>query len=146
MDPARTIRAARRARKVSQRELATLAGVPRSTVERAEAGRVVPGVVTTARLLAALGYRLVAADGHGRVLELDDDHDRLRDAAGRRFPAHLRWGRTRDYFDPFGPGLGWWGWHRVSWPFGYGRTPPEYTFQHRPRDHELPSGEWDEVA
>ncbi len=142
MDIARTLRAARRARKVSQRELATLAGVPRSTIERVEAGRVAPGLVTAARLLGSLGYELVAADQRGEILELDDEHDRVRDRAGRRFPAHLLWGRTAGYFEPLGSGLDWWGWHRIAWPFDGPDIVPAHTFLHRPRDHAAPSEPW----
>jgi transcriptional regulator with XRE-family HTH domain len=129
MDAGRIVRAARRARRVSQRELAVLADVPRSTVERIEAGRP-PTLGTVACLLQALGFELAAVDEHGQVLAVDDEHDRLRDAAGRRFPAHLRWARTPDYVDVSGPD--WWGWHRIAWPFGPGKPPP-YTFWQRPR-------------
>jgi transcriptional regulator with XRE-family HTH domain len=145
VDAARTLRAARRARAVSQRELAALAGVPRSTVARAESGQVAPSLGTLARLLGALGYRVVAADRRGQLLELDDDHDRLRDDAGRRFPAHLVWGKTRGYAH-WSPGLYWWGWHRISWPGGVGVLPPTHTYHHRPRDHPPPApSEWDDA-
>jgi transcriptional regulator with XRE-family HTH domain len=131
MDVARLIRAARRARKVSQRELAELAGLPRATIGRIEAGRVEPRLRTVVELLAALGYELVIADRHNRMLELDDEHDRLRDRGGRRFPAHLKAFKTPDYFDI--NRSDWWGWDRISWPFGVGEPPPEYTYWHRPR-------------
>jgi transcriptional regulator with XRE-family HTH domain len=129
MNWARLLRAARRASAVSQRELADLAGVPRSTVDRIESGRVKPRTDTALRLLDALGFHLVVADASGRVLELDDDHDRLRDAAGRRFPAHLYWQKTPSWSD-YG-GNGWWGWWRIAWPFGVGAVPPEYTYWRR---------------
>jgi transcriptional regulator with XRE-family HTH domain len=130
MDCGRLIRAARRTRKVSQRELAGLAGLPGSTVNRVEAGRVEPKVSTLVQLLGALGYELVITDRHNRLLELDDEHDKLRDRAGRRFPAHLRAFKTPSYFDV--NARDWWGWERIAWPFGPGQ-PPEYTYWQRPR-------------
>jgi transcriptional regulator with XRE-family HTH domain len=132
MDCARLLRAARRTRRVSQRELAALAKVPHSTVDRVEAGRVVPRLPTLNALLGALGYEVVVVDKDGGKLEPDDEHDGLRDDAGRRFPAHLKYARTPDYWDRDGPT--WWGWHRISWPWGVGAKPPEYTYWQRYRD------------
>jgi hypothetical protein len=109
-----------------------MARVPLSTVDRAEAGRVVPRLKTFTDLLRALGYDLVVADRAGRLLEVDDEHDRLRDRAGRRFPAHLEAGRTPGYFENWDHPKGWWGWERIAWPFGPGE-PPEYTYWQRPR-------------
>lgn len=127
MDCGRLIRAARRSRGVSQRELAALARVPHSTVDRAEAGRVVPRLPTFIDLLGVLGYQLVLADRRGRLLELDDEHDRLRDRAGRRFPAHLEAAELPDYFDA--AARDWWGWHHVGWPFGVGNCPEHIYWQ-----------------
>ncbi len=130
MDCGRLIRAARRSRRVSQRELAVLARVPHSTVDRAEAGRVMPRLQTLVDLLGALGYEFVIADRHGRLLELDDEHDRLRDRSGRHFPAHLEAAKLPDYFDR--EARHWWGWHHVGWPFGVGDC-PDYIYWHRPK-------------
>ncbi|HZC71355.1 MAG TPA: helix-turn-helix transcriptional regulator [Jatrophihabitans sp.] len=129
MDFARLIRAARRRREVSQRELAELAGLPRTTIARIEAGRVEPRLRTFLGILAALGFELAVTDGNG-VLELDDEQDALRDRAGRRFPAHLKAFKTPRYFSI--NKCDWWGWERIAWPFGPGE-PPEYTFWHRPK-------------
>ena len=130
MDCGRVLRAARRARRINQRELAELAGVPRSTVDRTEAGRVAPRVQTFVRLLGAVGYGLAIVDDRGRLLEYDAEHDRLRDRAGRRFPAHLKAGPTPTC--PVIDGPGWWGWFRIAWPFGPG-DPPAWTYWQRPR-------------
>jgi transcriptional regulator with XRE-family HTH domain len=125
----RLLRAARRARAVSQRELAALAQVPRSTIDRIEADRVRPRIETVAHLLDALGFRFAVTDSAGRVLVLDDEHDRLCDAAGRRFPAHLVWSRTPSW--RCWTGNSWWGWWRIAWPFGVGVPPPAYTYWRR---------------
>ncbi|GHE78229.1 hypothetical protein GCM10017786_04800 [Amycolatopsis deserti] len=50
--------AARARRRLSQRELARLAGVPQSTVATIEAGRRQPSVAMLERLLHAAGFRL----------------------------------------------------------------------------------------
>jgi transcriptional regulator with XRE-family HTH domain len=126
------VRAARRSRRVSQRELAEMARVPRSTVDRAEAGQVVPRLPTFMALLGALGYELVAVDRAGTRLELDDEHDALRDGAGRRFPAHLEADRTPGYFEQGRLMRRWWGWERIAWPAGPGQ-PPEFTYWLRRR-------------
>jgi transcriptional regulator with XRE-family HTH domain len=139
MDCGRLLRAARRSRGVSQREHAELSGVPRSTVGRAEAGLVIPRLQTFVDLLAALGYELVIADRHGRLLELDDEHDRLRDCGGRRFPAHLQADKTPDYFDA--DARNWWGWHHVAWAFSGDR--PEYIYWRRPKPEPIT---WDDAT
>lgn len=133
------LRAARRDRRQSQRELAVLANVPPSTVARIEAGTNVPRLDTFVLLLAALGFELAIVDRQGRMLTLDTEHDRLRDRAGRRFPAHLIAAATPGYWETFtAEGHSWWGWERIAWPYGPG-TPPEYTFWRRPR---LGAGKW----
>jgi transcriptional regulator with XRE-family HTH domain len=112
MDADALLRAARRSRRVSQRELADLAGVPSSTVSRIEAGTTVPRVDTMAALAEALGFELVICDLSGRVLTADPKRDALVDRAGRRFPAHLHMGPTPGYIEG-----GWWGWHHIAfWP------------------------------
>jgi transcriptional regulator with XRE-family HTH domain len=110
LDPGRSLRAVRRARVLSQRELAALARVPRSTLDRIESGSTDPRLGTITELLAAAGYRLVITDQWGHLLCVEDKHERLRDAAFRRFPAHL---------EPHPIGMperdGWWGWRRIAW-------------------------------
>jgi transcriptional regulator with XRE-family HTH domain len=86
----RALRQLRRRYDLSQRQLAALSGLPSSTIGDLEAGRVVPSVRTLERVFAGLGYRLELVDAGGDPLQwssADDAHPR--DAAGRRFPAHL---------------------------------------------------------
>jgi transcriptional regulator with XRE-family HTH domain len=107
MDAALWLRTARRTRRVSQRELAAYAGVPRQTLERIEAGRVDPRVGTLERLLEAIGLQLAVCNGPGRVLKIDADREQLVDWSGRHFPAHWEVRPAGEY--PFGD---WWGWWR----------------------------------
>jgi transcriptional regulator with XRE-family HTH domain len=111
------LRAARHVADVSQRELATNAGVAPSTLGRIEAGTNVPRLGLALRLLAATGHGLaVVNDVTGEPLMLMGT-DNLTDAAGRRFPAHCD-------VRPVGPGFReWWG------DLGYtGRKRPTHTF------------------
>jgi transcriptional regulator with XRE-family HTH domain len=120
------IRAARRTRKVSQRELAALAHVSETTIARAESGRHAPRIESFARLLAALGYELVITTQFGHLLTVDAEHERLRDVRGRRFPAHLESGPTPKYSHP--DWQSWWGWHRIAWQDS---ERPPFTFWRR---------------
>ncbi len=86
--------------------------MPYTTIGRAESGSHTPRIETFVAALEALGYRLIVVDRHGRPLVVDEDHERLRDAEGRHFPAHLEAGRTPGYFDLSGY---WWGWHHIAW-------------------------------
>ena len=119
------LRAVRRSRRISQRELAELAQLPRSSIDRIEAGRVVPKLDTVERLLAVTGYELAVTDQHGRLLALDPERERRRDRARRHFPAHLDQGRTPTYDDG-----GWWGWERIAWPYTDDWV-PEWTYWRR---------------
>lgn len=84
------LRSARVKKGISQAQLAKLAGVPRSTVERIEAGTRQPSLVTLSRLLAAVDLEM--------RIRLDDydDHDDVLDAnyaamtAGQRAAADAR--------------------------------------------------------
>ena len=129
------IRAARRARRLSQREVAGLAALPLSTISRIEAGRTVPRLDTFVQLLACMGYELVIVDQNLRMLTIDAEHDRFRDRGDRQFPAHLVAGRTPSYWEG-----GWWGWERIAWPFA-GDSVPEFTFWRR-RPPPKTVGEW----
>ena len=81
------LRAARRQADLSQRELATLSGVPASTIAAVETGRDVR-VTVFDRLLTLCGWELCVLDSGGhRVDALTDNGPR--DRAGRRYPAHL---------------------------------------------------------
>jgi transcriptional regulator with XRE-family HTH domain len=131
MDPGELLRGIRSARRISQRELAQLAELPRSTVDRIEAGAVAPRFATMVRLLAATGYRFALQDSHGRFVSLtDDDGDRDRDRGGRRFPAHLESGRTPGYFEQ--SNRSWWGWHCIAWPFTDDWVPEHTYWRRRP--------------
>lgn len=67
------LRSARAKKGVSQAQLAELAGVPRSTVERIEAGTRQPSLITLSKLLAAIDLemriRLEDYDNHDDVLD-----------------------------------------------------------------------------
>lgn len=104
------LRAARRAREVSQRELVDLSGVGAKTISDLESGRRPPQLSTLVRLLGALEYRLQVVDLDGVRLEVDDDYEVLVDRAGRHFPAHLRCAPTPPIADGH-----WWGYYRIAW-------------------------------
>ena len=92
MDAAQWLRSARWARRISQRELAELADLPRSTVDRIESGRTVPRFDTFTALLAAVGYEIRVVDRHGRELgrtRSGNGPPSYIDRGGRQFPAHL---------------------------------------------------------
>jgi transcriptional regulator with XRE-family HTH domain len=58
MDVGRTLREARQASRLTQRQLASRAGVPQSTVARIERGQMMPRVDTFDRLLRAAELRV----------------------------------------------------------------------------------------
>jgi transcriptional regulator with XRE-family HTH domain len=103
IDVPAALRAVRRLRGVSQRQLAELAGLPPSTVSRIEAGSTDPRLSTLAALLAAAGVELRPCVGDG-PLTIDAKRDRLRDSTGRHLPAHWEV-RSYTWLD------GWW-WFR----------------------------------
>ena len=83
------LRAARHHADLSQRELATKAGVDRAMVSRLESGQVAsPRLVTVVRLLAAADVTLVPVTASGHPLP-PRPYDDARDGAARRWPAHL---------------------------------------------------------
>jgi transcriptional regulator with XRE-family HTH domain len=124
------VRAIRRFRCLSTRELADVTGVPKTTINRIEAQRSVPRLDTFLTILHATGHLLAVVNERGWPLVLDLEHDRLVDRRKRRFPAHLPWLKTPEetsihYRD-------WWGWDRIA--FGLvGEYVPEYTFWRRRR-------------
>jgi len=65
MQAAEALRGARRRARIAQRELATRAGVPYSTVARIESGAVTPRVDTMDRLLRVCGEALEARPRRG---------------------------------------------------------------------------------
>ena len=131
-DPGDLLRAVRRSRTLSQRELAALAGVPCTTIDRIESGRIInPGVRTLRRILAATGYSMIVVDHHGRPLRVEDCRFRPLDRGVRQYPAHLELRPVRWMSDR------WWGWHciafypqdpkAVKWTFDRRSTwPPRY--------------------
>jgi transcriptional regulator with XRE-family HTH domain len=125
---AQWIRAIRARRRVSQRELARLAGVPVSTVSRIESGSSDPRFSTFVMLLRASGHELAARDPAGALVLRECVRETVRDQAGRHPPAHLfllrvpsqTSTRSRD----------WWGWGRVAFRDGDPGV-PEWTFSRR---------------
>jgi transcriptional regulator with XRE-family HTH domain len=130
------LRRIRRRADLSQRELAEACGVSPSVVSHAEAGRRGVPVDVLARAAAVAGLRLGLVDESDREVP-GMDAGAVRDAVGRRFPAHLD---TR-YGD-------------VDWWHGderYSRAQPWYTFDRSrrlrdrwrerlgtPEDHQRP--------
>ena len=112
LDLGAVLRAMRRKADLSQRELATLAGVPKSTLSRIEAGPATdPKFRTVERLVLAAGGRL----GFGELGP--DPNEGMRDAAGRHYPAHLD---VREVHAPKDWAGAWWAyWHDLPperWP------------------------------
>ncbi|MFC8615526.1 GNAT family N-acetyltransferase [Micromonospora purpureochromogenes] len=153
IDLGRTIRAMRRRADLSQRELAEKSGVPQATIARIESGRAVdPRFRTIEALVAAVQGRIVMSVptvnggrevgggteaepvGHGVVGEGGQKtcglpavpHDELRDAVGRRYPAHLDAWPVHEPKD--WPGAWWADWYNLPperWPLPL----PEATYE-----------------
>ena len=108
------MRSARRLARLSQREVAQRAGVPRSTIGRIESGETRdPSMGVMQRLLEATGHHLVAVDRLGRPIEMHP-HEGAIDRGGRYFPAHLDLEEVNNPWDVFGR-VWWWGWYRIAW-------------------------------
>ncbi|NYF56578.1 GNAT family N-acetyltransferase [Micromonospora purpureochromogenes] len=154
IDLGRTIRAMRRRADLSQRELAEKSGVPQATIARIESGRAAdPRFRTIEALVAAVQGQIVMsvpsagggvevgggieaeAAGHGVAEEGGGQatgglpavpHDELRDAVGRRYPAHLDAWPVREPKD--WPGAWWADWYDLPperWPLPL----PEATYE-----------------
>ena len=109
MDPADLLRAIRSARRLSQRELAQVAELPASTIERIESSAVrAPRWSSIEQILASTGYRLVVVDEYGQPVDLDGARFRAFTRDGRHLSAHLDSYEVRTMLDP------WWGWRRVA--------------------------------
>ena len=135
-DLAGLIRRIRRTADLSQRELARKLGTSKTTLAAVEMGARGLDATVLARAAQLAGLRLALVDAEGReVVSMGDCV--VRDALGRRFPAHLD---TR-----FGD-IDWW--HGDS---RYSREQPWYTFDRvrdtrdyyrgrfgTPEDHQLP--------
>ncbi|OMQ15271.1 hypothetical protein A7K94_0210715 [Modestobacter sp. VKM Ac-2676] len=107
------LRRIRRRGDLSQRELARLLGISAAAIGQAESGRRDLPARVLCRAAALAGLRVTLADRSGTEVP-GMAPDAVRDAAGRRYPAHLD---TR-----FGD-LGWW--HGEQ---RYSRERPWYTF------------------
>jgi predicted transcriptional regulator len=94
VDPARTLRDARRGVPLSQRALARAAGVPQPTVARIESGAVVPRVDTLDRLLAMCGQTLTTAPLPGAGVDRTTIRSLLRLSPGDRLRLAAREARN----------------------------------------------------
>jgi transcriptional regulator with XRE-family HTH domain len=84
MDAARILRQARRRAGLTQRQLASEAGVPQPMVARIESGAVIPRVDTLDRLLEACGEGLESHPRPGRGLDRTGYVELLRKSPGER--------------------------------------------------------------
>jgi transcriptional regulator with XRE-family HTH domain len=122
------LRAARKLRTLSQRELAVRAGLPKTTIGRLESGETTdPALSTMQCVLAAAELSLIVVDNHGEELSYRNGPDTHLDKSGRHFPAHLSQ-------EPLN--AGWWGWGRIAWsdsgdPKRYYDVPDWIYFQRR---------------
>lgn len=82
------IRQIRRVRDLSQRELAELVGLSRSTIARLETGEFRGTVAVLNSVLGATGMRLAVLDEHGQEVQ-PMRKDVPRTNGGNRYPAHL---------------------------------------------------------
>lgn len=126
----RVLRAARGSAGLSQRALARRTGVPAKSLAAVECGTRDMPVSRYAWLLHACGWRLVVIDGTG-ALVVDPDEDPRRDAAGRRYPAHVALRSTV-------PRGSWWA---DRWGYYWGippRPPWTYDLPKRPRGAKSP--------
>jgi transcriptional regulator with XRE-family HTH domain len=149
VNPATLLRAIRRDQKLSQRELAELVGVPRSTVDRIESERMQrPGFVLIERILEASGYHLRVMDTWGEELDPVEHWEGTWDRGGRRFPAHLQLLPVHDMDNRY-----WWGWFRIAFQ-DHADTVPEWTYFHRPKEigydwdtyHANPDTRWNDAT
>jgi transcriptional regulator with XRE-family HTH domain len=125
------IRRVRRISDLSQRELASRAGVSAATVNRIETGTLVPRLPTLQRLLASADLRLVVIDAYGHVVAPMRTWQDLADDAGRRYPAHLD-----TVIDPR-PGE-WW-----ADIYGLARPPETFRRNRAIRDQERRRSQWE---
>lgn len=142
MDPGDLLRAVRRERRLSQRELALLAGVAKSTIDRIEARpEAQPSFRLMVRVLDAAGYEVLLLHETDPPLSLYDGRDGLIDRGGRRFPAHLPIWEVPPMFGPPAHSVRWWGWHHRAFYDGDPNT-PEWTFARRPHLWPWGVGDW----
>lgn len=130
------VRAARWWAKLSQRDVALRAGLPRVTVARIESGETVdPSISTVQRIFGALGFYLaVMNDELGELTAYHPDTEKF-DRGGRYFPAHLK---VHDVGEPYGTeSERWWGWQRRAWQRSDPAV-PRWTFTRNRRANQLP--------
>jgi transcriptional regulator with XRE-family HTH domain len=84
MQAARLVRYARRRAGLSQRALASAAGVPQSTVARIETGQLAPRADTLERVLGASGHTLAVEASAGTGIDRSQIRELLRLTPGER--------------------------------------------------------------
>jgi transcriptional regulator with XRE-family HTH domain len=87
-DAGGSLRRIRRLADVSQREIAAVLGVSKSSIAAIEKGRCGIDALLLGRAAAVAGLRVALVDAEGREVEAMAD-TAVRDLSGRRFPAHL---------------------------------------------------------
>lgn len=126
------VRRLRRVAGLSQRAMADLTDMTQQTLARVETARQDLRVREFAALVRTAGLRLVLVDGSGAEVA-PMQPDTVRDAGGRRFPAHVDVRHGDD---------DWW-----HGPHRYTREQPTYTFslgrELQAGDHPAPSPEDD---
>ena len=149
MNTAIMLREIRRRYVLSQRELAELSGLGKSTIGRLESGECAdPTIGTLTRILGSVGLRIAVLHGHGREFVVPGEPVEYRMRDGRRLPAHLR---VRPICSMQTP---WWGWFRIAWmPDNPRQNPavPAYTYDWRPdpevlADPGVRKHTWDEAT
>lgn len=139
------VRAYRRTRGWSQRELAEAVGVPKSTVARLERAALGCSLDTVIGLLGETGHTLGVVDAQGSLVTDWSATDlEARDRAGRRFPAH------REVRRVVGARPQWWWLHEAMgtgecgpeprWTAEGFPVPPGVRFGKKPRPREPGEG------
>ena len=99
MDPARTLRDARRRAGLTQRALASRSGVPQPAIARIERGTVVPRVDTLDRLLAGCGQQLGTERRPGLGIDRTSIRALLRLTPAQRIRVATREGRNLELLE-----------------------------------------------
>jgi transcriptional regulator with XRE-family HTH domain len=124
------VRRVRRSSGLSQRELATHAGVAPSLIAAIENGSKLPGLRTLQRIFNTAGSGLAVLDGDDRLVVPLMIWGGVRDGAGRRYPAHLD-----TIVDP--EGGEWW-----ATRFGLAKPPETFRRARVVRDYERRLSQW----
>ena len=99
MDPARTLRDARRRAGLTQRALASRSGIPQPAIARIERGTVVPRVDTLDRLLAGCGEQLGSEPRLGIGIDRTPIRALLRLTPAQRIRVATREGRNLELLE-----------------------------------------------